>query len=179
MANWKVHGPVKTLETELAEWDSGQERWGPPRGHTICRFRPDGKIREHTFHNADGSIAHTAYLYDEAGRLVERQFRRNDDVLDRSLISYDGNGRYVQTVGVRHDGTRYEAEKCSYDNYGRMTKVQSLSPPDSNSPCFYGVEGSEIGYSAPGATNMTIIYDEHRVLPVDVRKPPGARVGGV
>ncbi len=162
LANWKVLGPVRTLETEVAEWTSGQERWGPSRGRTVCSFRPDGKISRHEFHNADGSISLTNYFYDEAGRLLERQFRRNDEVLGRSLLYYDSDGRYVRTVSVNHEGTQCEAENCNYDNNGRMTKVRFLSPPAPNAPCFYGVEGSETGYSAQGATTMTTTFDENQ-----------------
>jgi len=162
LSNWKVHGPVQALRTEVAEWDLSQARWGPPRGFTVCCFRPDGRIIENDFHNPDGSIAHTKYLYDEAGRLVETQFRRNDEAPDRSLVLYDRDGRHARTVRVNRDGTRFESETCSYDSLGRMTKVRSLFRHDPNAQHFYGVEGTETGYSAPGATTMTITYDERQ-----------------
>jgi YD repeat-containing protein len=160
LANWKVHGPVRMLKTALAEWDLSQTRWSPPRSLTVCTFRPDGKISESDYHNADGSVSHLKWLYDEAGRLVETQFRMNDGPPDRKLLSYDSAGRYVRTVRVNHDGTRRESEACSYDSRGRKTSVCFLAPHDPNAPHAYGVEGSETAYGAPGATTMTVTYDE-------------------
>ena len=31
LAQWKVHGPVRSLKTEFAAWDLATEEWGAPR----------------------------------------------------------------------------------------------------------------------------------------------------
>jgi hypothetical protein len=70
---------------------------------------------------------------------------------------------------VTLDGTQHETERCQYDENGRKTKVVLLSVPEtSGATCstgscetMYGVEGTDVAYSAPGATTRTTIYDEH------------------
>lgn len=67
------------------------------------------------------------------------------------------------------DGTKREAELCRYDSNGRKTKVAFLSIPESSSAScsagscgvMYGVEGTDVACSAPGATTSTTIYDEY------------------
>ncbi len=168
LANWKVHGPVQTLKTEVAEWDLRQGQWLPPRTLYLCVFRPDGKISQSDHHNLDGSVAHTQWLYDEAGRLVESQFWINDGEPDSVLYQYDSTGRFARTVHTNRDGSRSEGETCTYDSSGRRTKLCVLPPQHPGVLSTYRAEGSETGYPAPGATTMTTIYDE-RDLPAEVR----------
>jgi YD repeat-containing protein len=159
-AGWKVRGPVRTLRTETAEWDLHHEEWRPSRYSVVAAFRPDGKQEEITHHNPDGSVSHTVYLYDPDGRLVESQFRMNDEPGGKSLYSYDDAGRLVRSIGVTADGTQRSSELYSYDSDGRKTKRAFLPPSQPNHSCSYAVEGTEISYSAPGATTMTVRYGE-------------------
>src|SRR4030081_2786599 len=103
---WKVHGPVETLRQEFAEWDPEQKQWQPARHSSIASFRPDGSISTSDHHNADGSIAHSRWLYDDAGRLIESSFRIDDGPMTRNIHSYDETGRHVRTVQLNSDGTQ-------------------------------------------------------------------------
>ena len=42
----QVHGPVKELRTEFAEWDLAKEEWQPPRNFHVTRFLPGGQVSE-------------------------------------------------------------------------------------------------------------------------------------
>ncbi len=165
LAKWKVHGPVKTLKTEFAEWDLSQSEWGgwgPARRFTFCTFRSDGNIIQGDFHNPDGSIAHSRYLYSEGGQLLETHFWINDGPPQKSLYSYDDAERHIRTVQVNQDGVQRETEACSYDKTGRKTKVCFLPPQNPGIAQGYSIDGAGDGYviPGPGATTMTIHYDE-------------------
>ena len=87
----------------------------------------------------------------------------NDEPADRSLYLYDEAGRHVRTVRVSQDGSETDTEICSYDAEGRRTKVSPLSFRAGN--VSYGIEGTNMGLGAPGATKMVTIYD-HNDLPI-------------
>ena len=157
---YKVRGPVATLRTEHAEWDLAREQWQPARGVVLTSFRTDGQLSSRDFHNPDGSIVRTRWVYDEAGRLAESNVQLGDGPIEkRTMYFYDDAGRHVRTVQVIHDGTRRESEICTYDAAGRKTKVRFLDFAG-RPVAGYGVEGSEGAYPAPGATTMTTSYDE-------------------
>lgn len=161
LAKWKVRGSVQTLRVEFAEWDLNQGDWNLPRSSSSVVFRVDGKISKADYHNADGSVSLSNYLYDGEGRLIEIQFRTNDLSLHRTFYSYDNAGRHVRTVIVNPDGSQRDSEACYYEGGGRKTKVHFLDPQMPNVTYTYGVEGSEQTYGAPGATTMTTVYDEN------------------
>ena len=170
---WEMHGRVRTLRKEFAEWNPDRGEWQPPRGLTIVTFRPDGQLSESEYHNPDRSVARQVRVYDDCGRLTEDQWWTGDVLTNRVLHSYDMAGRPVSATAIGADGTEREVESCRYDDLGRKTKVVFLSVPDASagscSPTgcgtFYGVEGTETAYGAPGATTNTIIYDD-RELPL-------------
>jgi hypothetical protein len=108
LAKWHVQGSVRTLKTEVAEWDLSQAQWGAPRGLTSSVFHPDGNICESHHRNPDGSIAHWSWLYDESGRLMETKFWLNDGPPASDLYSYDNSGRHVRTEHVN----RMQAKKA-------------------------------------------------------------------
>jgi hypothetical protein len=163
LAESQLHGPVRTLRREHAEWDSAAGAWKPPRGITIARFRPDGQIVENEFHNPDGSIARWAREYDDAGRVIEARWWTDDGPRGRILYAYDTAGRLVEAVEIDRDGTRRQAESYRYDAYGRKTKVSMLPTRGAFAgvAVMQAVEGSEQGYSASGAVTRTAVYDEH------------------
>ncbi len=150
-AIWKVHGPVAILRTENAMWDMARAEWQPPRGLVSTSFRPDGAVSATDFHNPDGSVLHSRWLYDEAGRLIESNTQFNDGPIDKTVYFYDDAGRHVRTLQLSHDGTETVSETCTYDAIGQKTKVRFLGVRGPNTGYF--IEGSEHGYSAPGHYN--------------------------
>jgi hypothetical protein len=159
LANWKVHGPVHTLRTELAEWDLSLQQWKPPHPFTLVRFNPDGKIGETEHHNADGSIARASFAYDADGRLRETRSGISDKPTRKSVYSYDAAGRLARVVSVDLDGTESEAEVYSNGQDGKRTRVQFISKQGANIAS-YAIEGSEVSYGAPGAVTITTRYDD-------------------
>lgn len=168
LAGWKVRGPVWTLRAEFAEWDPADATWQAPRRVSAVVLRPDGQISDSETQNPDGSVARSARLYDAGGRLIETQMWMDDGPRSRVLHSYAPQGRLTETVQVEWDGTQRQIDTCRYDAAGRKTKITSLlfRHPDIRIPIAYGVEGSELAYGAPGATTLTVMYDD-RDLPAE------------
>jgi hypothetical protein len=177
LARWKVHGPVESLRTEFATWDLNQDDWHPVARFTLTSYRSDGTLSTSDAHNPDESIAHSRWLYDDVGRVAEANFWMNDGPVDRMVYFYDEAGRHIRTMRLNHDGTQADLEVCSYDADGRKTKVQFLLSREADSECgagnacgastAYGIEGTDTAYGAPGATTMTVTYDEKN-LPAKV-----------
>ncbi len=177
ITNWKVHGPVKSLKTEFATWDPNQDDWQPAGHFSLIAFRPDGKVSTSDSHNPDGSIAHSRWLYDDAGRLTETHSWTSEEAIDKTLYFYDETGRHIRTARLNQDDTQTDLEACSYGANGEKTKVRFLFPLPAESDCEtgsacgastgYAVEGTDSSYGAPGATTMTVTYDE-KDLPTKV-----------
>jgi hypothetical protein len=166
LAKWKVHGPVRTLRTEAATWDLNTEAWQPVQHYTTTSFRADGKISATDTYNPDGSIAHMRWLYNDAGRLTESNSWMSDEpISSRAVYFYDQAGRHLRTVQLGQEGTETDSEICTYDAEGNRTKVQLLVLTEAHTS--YGIEGTDMGWSAPGATGMTTTYD-NRDLPTKV-----------
>ncbi len=136
LAKWKVHGPVKTLSTELA----------------LTSFDPEGKVSTSDFYNPDGSIFHSRWLYDDAGSLIESNSCLDEGAIDRTVYFYDEAGRHHRTV------QKTTIETSTYDALGLRTQIKFLSHSGAN--VSYGIEGSEQSYGAPGAARMVITGDK-------------------
>jgi hypothetical protein len=169
LTGWDVRGPVRTLQSQLAEWNPETGDWRPLRNRFVATFRADGQLSEVQHHNPDGSVPREVRVYDDAGRLIEEQYWSNDVLTARVVRTYDVRGRSASAMRVDADGTRHETERYQYDESGRKTKVVVLPVLEtSGATCStdscgvsYGVEGTDVSYSAPGATTSTTIYDEH------------------
>jgi hypothetical protein len=174
LTGWHVHGPVRMLRREHAEWDAARDTWNEPRGLTVVSFRPDGQFLTSEFHNPDGSVARSSCAYDESGRLLETQWSMNDVPGLRLLYSYDSLGRRVEAVEVAVDGARRPIESWQYDHGGRTLKRRVLEAQPAGvcstgecSSVMYAIEGTDGAYSAPGAVSSTTVYDD-RQLPSEV-----------
>ena len=169
LARWELRGPVRTLRTQFAEWNPEAGDWWPLKNRFVATFRVDGQLSEIEHYNPDGSVPREVRVYDDAGRLTEDQWWSNDVLTRRVVHTYDVGGRSALAVTVDLDGTKHETERSKYDDNGRKTKVVFLPVPEtSGATCstgscgtMYGVEGTDVAYSAPGATTSTTIYDEH------------------
>jgi YD repeat-containing protein len=154
---WKVHGPVRTLRIEHAEWDLSREEWLPARHYGICRFRPDGRTEESEQHNPDGTIYRTTFVYDDSGRLLEIRF---GDSQAKTRYEYDELGRHIRTLEIADDGSTREAGICRYDAAGRKTKVHFQPPQKPGETYGYCVDGDE-----SDDVSETILQDEqHRII---------------
>jgi hypothetical protein len=169
LARWELRGSVRTLRTHFAEWNPETGDWLPLKSRFVATFRSDGQLSEIEHHNPDGSVPREFRLFDEAGRLTEDQWWSNDILTRRVVHTYDVGGRAASAATVNVDGTKHETERCQYDENGRKTKIVFLAVPEtSGATCsagscgtMFGVDGTNVAYSAPGATTSTTIYDEH------------------
>ena len=169
LARWELRGSVRTLRTHFAEWNPETGDWLPLKSRFVATFRSDGQLSEIEHHNPDGSVPREFRLYDEAGRLTEDQWWSNDILTRRVVHTYDVGGRAASAATVDVDRTKHETERCQYDENGRKTKIVFLAVPEtSGATCsagscgiMFGVDGTNVAYSAPGATTSTTIYDEH------------------
>jgi hypothetical protein len=177
LAKWNVHGPVKTLKSGFATWDLERQDWQSVHHFAVASFHPNGAISSTDHHNRDGTISHSLWIYDDAGRMVESNCWMNDERIDRVVYVYDEAERHIRTTRLNHDGAGVDSEVCNYDADGRKAKVRFLHRHEANAECmagnaceantFYAIEGTDSAYGAPGATTMTINYDEKN-LPAKV-----------
>src|SRR5688572_7661909 len=93
-----MHGPVRTLREEFAEWNPDLGEWQPPRGLTIVTFRPDGQLGESEYHNPDGSVVRHTRVYNDSRRVTEDQSWTNDVLTNRVLHLYDVAGRPASVI---------------------------------------------------------------------------------
>jgi hypothetical protein len=161
LARWNLRGPVRSMRSEFAEWDIGEEHWGASRRSTIVHFRPDGSVDEQVDHNPNGSVSKQTYIYDEAGRLLIARFQLNDAPAGERVYRYDSQGRLSRTFSLDEKGVELELETYSYDSAGFKTKLQSV-PKFESVACgvTYGVEGAEQSYTAQGVAKIVTSYDE-------------------
>jgi hypothetical protein len=157
LAEWNVHGDVRSIRTEFAEWDLTLERWRAAQYFTIVRFHPDGAISENEHHNPDGTISRSTFTYDTAERMQEARFGMNDGPVSKSLYFYDQRGRLTRVAGVDPDGTEGEVETNSYSQEGKRTKVYFVPKQVANA-FMCAIEGTVQSYGAPGATTITTRY---------------------
>jgi YD repeat-containing protein len=157
LTNWKVHGPVRTLRIQHAEWDLSREEWRLPRHFGIYRFRPDGRTEEAEHHNPDGSVGRITYVYDDSGRLLEI---RSGDSKAKTLYQYDEFGRQIRTLEVTEDRTTRETDICRYDGAGRKTKVHLQPPRKPGETYGYCIDGDE----SDDVSEIAVQDEQHRVV---------------
>lgn len=165
LANWEVHGPVKSVTRSHATWEPATESWTESGPVQFALFRGDGNLSHTEARNPDGSVSFCEWRYDETGRITGLQsgMRGGDTVETRYL--YDDLGRLVRTVVIEPDGSDAESEIYSYDDAGRKTKTKFLRNPGFN--VSYQIEGTSSGVGCPGARAISTIYDDND-LPSEV-----------
>jgi hypothetical protein len=166
LAKWKLHGPVATLQTQTALWNTDRQDWKPEPLFTVSSFRRDGAISSSDTHNPGGSIAHSRWLYNSADRLTESDSWMNDEAVQRLLYFYDEAGRHIRTTHLRDDGTQTDVETCTYDADGKGTKTRLLpvSPEHDERAgngavaLGYSIEDTDMALGAPEAASMRTFY---------------------
>jgi YD repeat-containing protein len=133
LARWNVHGPVRSLRTEFAEWDVAAEEWRPFRHSTLTRFRPDGQIDTTEHDNSESSASRTTSFHDADGRLS-------------------------RITAIAPDGTEHVCESWTYDADGNGTKTSFVPELSPNTDFLFSIEPDQTYYSAKGAKSMTTIY---------------------
>lgn len=128
LATWQPRGPVRTLRTDIAEWDPERGEWRESRHTNDVTFDASGHAIFIESHNSDGSIARQARVY-KSNRLIEEQYWTNDGARTSRIHSYDAAGRCTEAVEVQPDGRRRTVERYQYDDAQRPTKNVFLDIP--------------------------------------------------
>ncbi len=162
---WGLRGPVQSCRLQRT-WYSG--RCGAEsceteeRGDTtIIEFRADGSLARHQHHNHDGSEWTSKYEYDGAGRLATVRTENAAGTVNFQRYEYDSTGRLIRIVAQATDGSERIAESYEYDATGRKEKTFYVDVTGQSSETMYlwGVEGTDCGYSAPGAAALRTLHN--------------------
>ena len=161
LANWDLRGPVHTLRNESARFDAGIGRWEEPWRFGVIKFRPDGMVEEREDHNPDGSVSKSKFVYDETGRLIEMHFQKESEPVTKIVNYYDPTGHLLRTASQGSDGSIRDREVYDYEADGRKVKIHFVPPEliNGDGGYSYGVEGSDVSFTARGATVITTLYD--------------------
>src|SRR5262245_52831039 len=164
---FNVHGPVRMLRTELAEWDATVEDWQAPRTSTRIQFGNGKQVQEIETRNSNGSICRTAHDYDGSGRLVQTTWQLDGGPVGKTTYAYDTLGRITKVVTVLGDGVEHETARYAYDELSMKTKMETIAEPSNAGNCdpggcgtMYGVEGAEQAYGANSVALITTFFDE-------------------
>ena len=81
--------------------------------------------------------------------------------VDFQRYEYDSAGRLIRIVAQAPDGSERIAESYEYDATGRKKKTfhVDLTVQSSDTTYLWGVEGTDCGYSAPGAATLTTLHN--------------------
>lgn len=157
VATWELRGAVRSMTSELSEWDQTRQHWGPPRHQRKFTFDERGRATELDQSGIAGTVHRTQYHYDDRGPLIDVRAGPVGGQPWVTRYSYDDQDRVVRVDRTSDKGVEGLQETHSYDEQGRRTSVQTL--PEGVDA--FGVDGSETGYGAPGARTQTTYYDEH------------------
>jgi len=157
--HWKLHGPVRSLRSEIVEWDAERGAWGTPRFSHFVTFDAAGRVTQLDQRGAEQSIHRTTFVYDEHGSLLRSEGGTAPGPYPyKTTWSYDERGRETTTTRTRDGGGESVRSRSIYDDHGRRTDVVTLQSDVKVDA--YSIEGSEFGYGAPGAVSQTTRYDD-------------------
>ena len=134
---------------------------------TLVEFRPDGSLARRWHHNPNGSEWAWMYEYDAAERLVTVRTENTAVPVPVQHYEYDSVGRLVRLVARTEDGLDRLAESYEYDATGRKRKTFYVDLTMQGLATHYCFEGSDYGYSAPGAVTLTTLHNT-RDQPIEV-----------
>ena len=131
--------------------------------NTTLEFRADGSLSWRWHRSPDGSEWKTTYEYNDADRLTISRTENRSGVVNLQLYDYDAAGRLACVIARSKDGGDRVAESYEYDAAGRKKKTLyvDLAAQRPDTQYAWGVEGTDSGYSAPGAATLTTLYNGH------------------
>ncbi len=142
---------------------------------TTVEFRPDGSLERHWYKNSPPNSLEWTYFYEyrDDNQLAAVRFEQGSSVSTARHYEYDSSARISRITEVDKEGNPRVAETYVYEADGRKKNIVHIDPELSagqwgTTGCgtIFGVEGTEVGYGAPGATSITSNYDE-RGLPIE------------
>lgn len=170
---WGLRGPVQSCQLQntlyLRYCGADACETGERNFMTVLDFHVDGSITRRWHKNQDGSEWTSSYEYDRAGRLVTLQTGHAAGIVHLQLYEYEVAERLARVISRPKNGDDRIAESYEYDAAGRKKKTFYVDVAAKRADTHYafGVEGTDSGYSAPGATTLTTLYNE-RDLPTEL-----------
>jgi len=160
---WNLRGPVRSCRLE--------RRWcstcrvgdaSPPLDVgdvATVEFAPDGSLLRHAHRNHDGSTWESIYEHDVKGRLIAIRTAGAETAKHERRHEYDDLGRLARVIVTTSNGDRVE-ESYEYDAQGHKRKTLHVDPESRGTgTMFWGIEGSETGYSAADVASFTTTYN--------------------
>ena len=164
---FSLRGSAKSCELRrtLFEKQCGPDQCEPVERNdsTVLDFRQDGLLSRHFQSNAQHSLEWAnSYEYNEKNQLVRMLTEQGGTVIGTSVSEYDSDGRISRVFAIGQNGNPYPSEEYSYGPGEIKKKVVHIDPQLTIGGCatLFGVDGTDAGYSAPGATSITSIFDE-------------------
>jgi len=165
-AHWHLRGPVRSMRSEVAQWDPARHSWADRTFSQAATFDEQGHVTVLDQRGPEQSTARTLTTYDERGRPLQSQ---SGIVGGAAGVThtwrYDERGRLAGMTVKGTDGTVHRGEEWSYDDSGRKSRKTALGGGNVDG---YFVEDTNCAYAAHGAVQQTTYYDEQgRVMEVD------------
>jgi hypothetical protein len=123
LAGWKLHGPVRTLRQEYAEWDPSQGAWQVARNVSTVTFRRDGQVSEREFHNSDGSVAGRTRRVDidDDGTVHTTEEETDVQQCCRYEHQYDSHGNWIERVILQRFGSQPDFQRSNVQRRRSLT----------------------------------------------------------
>jgi YD repeat-containing protein len=105
----------------------------------------------------------TLHKYSESDQLLRVRVEQGGTVTYSKVYEYDSPGRLTRVLETDKEGRQRVAEKRWHEPDGSKRKITYIyiDPAiPAGTSMMYGVDGTDAGYSAPGATQITSIYDQ-------------------
>jgi YD repeat-containing protein len=162
---WGLRGPVRSCRLQRT-WYA--RRCGAYACETderddesMVEFREDGALDRQSHRNWDGSAWTSAREYDEVGRLVRMWVAGATEPVDLQRYEYDAAGRLARIVARAQDGHERVSESYEYDAAGGKKKTLhvDVAAQRPNTNYFWGADGTDSGYSAPGTAAVTTLHN--------------------
>ena len=128
--HWNLHGPVRSLRSEIVEWDTECGEWGAPRFFQFVTFDAAGRVTQLDQRGAEQSTHRTNFVYDENGRLLRSEGGTAPGPYPyKSTWSYDERSRETATTETRADGVEGGRGRPTL-HHGRRTGRRDVSHSD-------------------------------------------------
>ena len=159
VTRWKLSGAVRSLRSEMAEWDAGRDAWQDRRFFQFVAFDERGRVTRLDQRGAHESIHRTIYTFDAQGRVFEEVSGTAGAPASYTRTwTYDDRGRVLTVAATGEEGREHGGSRSTYDAQGGRTEIETF--PAHVTFDGYGVDGSEHSFGAPDAASKTTRYDE-------------------
>jgi hypothetical protein len=173
--HWELRGPVRSMRSEIAEWDPERQAWKERRFAAFVVFDGHGRVTQQDHRGAGQSFSRIVTTYDEQGRPQRSQSGVVDGANGAATTwRYDDRGRLDSIVTTSAEGAELGREQFTYDEHGRKSGTTDLGRRRVE---LCAVDGSDRAHPGHGAVLRRTRYDEgDRPLEVELVDAAGTVV---